>query len=397
MSLTVPTTQEVADNIVAQVEAALSQTIPLLPKAFTRVLAKALAGVFILLYKYAGFIFLQMFVAYATAEETIINGKRVRPLVEWGRMIGVGDPIAATQAELVVTVTVQNQTGSLDAGAQLVYPATGVVYATKSAVELNAATVEVTIRAVSDPDGGEGLGSVGNLETGDILEFANPLPNVARTAVVASQAVTGADAETTDAYRARVLRRFQRKPQGGAYADYQLWAEEVPGIVNAYPYTGDPGEVDVYVEATEASSGSEDGIPTSPQLDAVAASIELDENGLASRRSANAYVNVLPISREAFDVVVTGLDAEDLPAAEAALEEAIDEYLRSLEPFIVGLSVLPRRDRVTLAGVSGVAHDAASAEGATFTTIQLEQSATPITAYTLGDGEKAKLGTITFV
>jgi len=61
MSLVTPTTKELSDNIIAQLEATLNQTIPLLPRAFNRVLAKALAAVFILLYKYGGFIFLQIF------------------------------------------------------------------------------------------------------------------------------------------------------------------------------------------------------------------------------------------------------------------------------------------------------------------------------------------------
>ena len=43
MSLLVPTTQEVSDNTIAEIELAISQTIPLLPKGFTRVLAKVFA------------------------------------------------------------------------------------------------------------------------------------------------------------------------------------------------------------------------------------------------------------------------------------------------------------------------------------------------------------------
>ena len=92
MSLTTPTTKQISDNIISQIEATISQSVPLLPKAFIRVLAKALAGVVTILYKYAGFIFLQMFVRYASFSETTINGKTLTPLVEWGRLIGVGDP-----------------------------------------------------------------------------------------------------------------------------------------------------------------------------------------------------------------------------------------------------------------------------------------------------------------
>lgn len=83
MSLQTPTTKEISDNIIAQLEASLNQSIPLLPKSFLRVLSKALAGVFVLLYKYGGFMFLQVFVRTASAKETIINGNSVTPLIEW--------------------------------------------------------------------------------------------------------------------------------------------------------------------------------------------------------------------------------------------------------------------------------------------------------------------------
>lgn len=396
MSLSTPTTQALADDIVAQLETSIAQTVPLLPKAFCRVLAKALSGVLVLLYKYIGWGHLQMFVAYASADATIINGVRVKPLVEHGRLIGVGDPLAATRAEHTVNVSVLNQTGSLPAASQLLFPATGVLYLTTSAVALNAATVVVTIRAASDQAGGGGEGSIGNLTAGDIVSFANPLPNVATNAVILARTVDGADAETTDAYRTRVVERFQRKPQGGAYADYEQWAEGVAGIVAAYPYTGDPGEVNVYVEATEASSGSADGIPTSDQLDDVRDAIRLDSDGLATRRPAGAAVNVLAITRTAFDLTISGLAADDTAAAEAAISSAVDEYLRSREPFIVGLSFLPRRDRVTLAAVSGVVEDAISSLGGTVGAIVMELSAVPTVAYSLGQGEKAKAGVITY-
>ena len=150
MSLQTPTTKDISDNIIAQLEASLNQSIPLLPKAFLRVLAKALGGVFILLYKYAGFMFLQMFVQTASISETTINGKTVSPLTQWGRLIGIGDPVAATNAELLIDITVDNQTGTLPSGSQLVNSANGVTYITIGTINLNASTVQVTIRASAD-------------------------------------------------------------------------------------------------------------------------------------------------------------------------------------------------------------------------------------------------------
>ena len=397
MSLPTQTTNDLAAMIVSQLEASLAQTAPLLPKAFIRVLAKVLAGVFILQWKYAGWIALQMFVRTASMAETVINGHTVTPLVEWGRLVGVGDPLPATRAELIVQVTVTNQVGILDAGAQLLYPPTGVVYLTTASVELNAATVTVNARASSDQAGGGGEGAIGNLSPGIVVQFANPLPNVERNAVVVSQAVTGSDGETVEEYRARILERFQAPPQGGAYADYRIWASDEVGVEQTYPYRSDtPGEVDVYVLATVASSGNPDGIPTPAQLASVVAYIEADESGLASRRPVTAAVNVLPITRHPFDVHITGLIADDTALAETAIEDAIDEFLRTREPFIVGLSVLPRRDRITLAAVSGVVDEAVSALGGTVATVTLEESGGPINAYTLGHGELAKLGGVTF-
>lgn len=391
MSLPIPTTAELNTQIISQLEGQLGQTIPILPRAFCRVLAKVLAAVFVLLFKYGGFIFLQLFVAHASDKETTVNGRKLVPLTEWGRLVGVGDPNPATRAELWTTVTVLNQVGSLQAGQKLIRTETGFTYVVVAPVALNAATVPVRVRAVASPKGGDGSGTLGNLQPNDVLEFANTPPGVATRATVTSQAKTAADAETSDRYRARIIERFQQRPQGGAYADYRQWAEDVEGIARAYPYAGDPGEVDVYIEATEASSGSPDGIPTSPQLDEVAAAIELNEAGLATRRPVSAGVNVLPITRTAFDLAVSGLDP-DTTVIRDAITEGANEHLRSREPFIVGLSSLPRTDRVTQAAIAGVVVSIAEANGSTITGVTLTPSAA-----TLAAGEKAKLGNPTFV
>lgn len=397
MALITPTTQQVATNIIAQLEAALSQTIPLLPKAFSRVLAKALAGVFVTLYKYAGNSLLQQFVSTASYEETEVNGQLIRPLVLWGELIGVGRPLASTQAELSITVTVLTQTGSLPGGSQLLYAATGVVYQTVAAVSLNAPTVTAVARATSDQRPGDGSGIIGNLAVGQVLQFASPLPNVATSAPVSAISVVGADAELEEVYRARVLGRFQRRPQGGAYADYQQWGTEVAGIRNVFPYTGAlPGEVDVYVEAVAG-----DGVPDGTQLAAVLDAINFDPDeapsptGLANRRPANAAVNVLAITRTAFDVGITGFTADDPTATLLALDQGVDEFLRARAPFIVGLSTLPRLDRVTQGAVAGVVNEIAEANGASVASVALIRSGVTIVEYTLAHGELAKLGTIT--
>ena len=396
MALQTPSTQEISDAIIASVEADLGRTFTLLPKSFTRVLAKALAGVFVLAYRYAGWTFLQMFVAHASWRETTVNGVTLRPLVEWGRLSGVGDPKAATNAVLSVAFVVTNvDSSTLPAGTQLVHPSSGVIYITQTAVTLDSALKSVEVLAASDPDGNGGSGTLGNRAVGDVLKWANPLPQLSVDgATVVSSVTTAADAESESAYRSRVVDAFAVPPQGGAYADYANWASQVEGIVNAYPYTGFfPGTVDVYIEASVASS-DEDGIPTDAQVQAVMDAIELDEAGEATRRPVSAVVAVKKIARQPFTVTVQGLVAGEEDAAQAAIEAGIDDYLRSREPFILGVTRLPRTDRITAAGISGVVDDIASNQGATVTSVSLSLGGDSIPAYTLDYGEKAKLNNV---
>lgn len=389
-----PTIAEVNSNIISQLEAALNETIPLLPKAFNRVLAKVLAGVFILLWKYGGFIGQQLFVSSATIKEVTILGKTFRPLVEWGRLIGVGDPIAAVAAELQITITVINQTGSLDSGTQFIASSNGVTYLLSGSVALSAPIVTGNIVAVGDQSGGAGLGVIGNLQDGASINFANPIANVARETIVSATTVTGSDEEDADVYRQRVIDRFQKRPQGGALIDYEVWGEAEPGILNIYPYTGaTAGIVEVYVEATVASSGNPDGIPTGVQLATVADAIQLDDSGLASRRPAGSAVNVQAITRTGFDVTVAELVVANPSSVQAQIDAAVVQYLFDREPFVSGVTLPPRRDVITKSGLIAIIQDIVDAAGGSFLTIDFAQTGFGgnLFTYTLGEGEKAKL------
>lgn len=396
MTTVTPTTKDISDNIIAQLEASLNQTIPLLPRSFLRVLAKVISGVFILLYKYGGSIGLNTYVQTASAKDTTILGIVVNPLTFWGRLIGVGDPVAATNAELTINITVDNQVGSLPSGSQLINANNGVTYITIGIVLLNAPVVQALIRAVSDQANGGGVGAIGNLEIGSTVSFANPLANVARNAIVVIQNITGANAESTEAYRQRIIDRFQKRPQGGALADYEIWGEEIAGVVNVYPYTSDcPGQIDVYVEATVASSGSADGIPTTAQLQAVLDSINLNSAGLANRRPANALANTLPIIRTGFDAIVLGLAVDNLAEVQTQIQGAIAEFFLNAAPFIDGLTIPPRLDQIARSSLIGLVGDIVSASNGTFTTVTFSKTTLggSLELYILQQGEKAKLAT----
>lgn len=396
MALPTPKISDVDASLIAQLEASLNQTIPLLPKSWIRVLTKVLSGVYILLYKYAGFIFLQLFVSKATIEEIEVFGRTLSPLIEWGRLIGVGDPLEATQAEFDITLTVENQIGQLDSGAQLINATNGVTYLTLTSVLLDAATVTASVIAAADQTGGDGSGAIGNLNVGDTIEFANTLPNVARSTTISVINVAAANEEAEDIYRQRVIDRFQKRLQGGALVDYEFWGEEVAGIINVYPYTGAlPGHIDVYSEATEASSGSPDGIPIAAQLIAVFDAIELDVDGLASHRPANAFVNSFPITRTGFNVQVSGLVVDNPVSVQSTIDAAVVQYFLDRSPFVSGVTPLPRTDGITRNDLLTLITQVVVTAGGSFAsaTFSLTGVGGPLFTYILGLGEKAKLTT----
>lgn len=397
MSIDTTTIKGISDGIVSQLEQSLNAQFPLLPKSFNRVLAKAIASAFIMLTHYSNFIKLQQYVSTCSAKDITILGFTINPLAFWGDLIGVASRKQGERAIHTVDVTVTTTSGTLDAGTQLQSATNGFTYITSQSYALTAPTISIEVKAANDEGGNGGIGALGNLENGDTLSFVNPPPNVGKNAVVTGQTQTGADQESVDSYRQRVITAFKRRKQGGAYIDYKVWGEEVPGIVAVYPYTGDAGEVDVYVEATVASSGSPDGIPTPSQLMAVKESIEFDENGKASRRPAGTFVNTYAITRTGFKVAVAGLTVDNTAQVQADIETALTNFFLSAEPYIDGLSVPPRSDTISRVSVESVVLDVVQANNGTFVSasVALEDD-TPVSIYQLGIGEKAKLAGVTF-
>jgi uncharacterized phage protein gp47/JayE len=397
MAIDTTTIKGISDGIVSQLEQSLNVQFPLLPKAFNRVLAKAIASVFIMLTHYSNFIQLQQYVSTCSANNITILGFTINPLNFWGDLIGVGDRKAGERAIHTVTVTVSQTSGVIDAGTQLISATNGFTYITSQAYNLTAPSIDIEVKAANDEAGNAGVGALGNLENGTEISFVNPPVNVGKNAVVIGQVQTGADPETADAYRRRVITAFKRRKQGGAYIDYKIWGEEVPGIVNVYPYTGQAGEVDVYCEATEASSGNPDGIPTPSQLEAVKASIEFDQNGKATRRPAGTFVNTYAITRTGFKVKVNGLVVDNIAQVQQEIERAVTEFFVAAEPYIEGLSVPPRTDTISTVEVEAVIVDVVKANNGTFLNAQVSLADdTPVSIYQLGIGEKAKLSEIAF-
>ena len=392
--------KEISSSIIAQLESTLNQKIPLLQKSFMRAHSQATASVFVMLEHYSTFMLKQWFVSTCSDKDLKILGVTVNPLRFWGDLIGVASQKQGQRAEHTISVTVEQLGGTLDAGTQLQSSQNGFTYITTQSYLLDANPITINVKAADDPTFNNGIGANGNLTNGAELSFVNPLAQVAKIATVTSQLVTGANPETSQSYRKRVQKAFRRRKQGGALIDLELWALEVPGISSAYPYTGEPMEVDIYVEATPESSGDPDGIPTPTQLDQVKQSIEYDNNGKASRRPVGMFVNTYPITRTGFNVFVSGVIATNEAQVKNQIEQGIKDFFLDAEPFITGLSVPPRKDSISKIAVEGVINDIVRANNAEFlgaAIFEYSNNAPVDIAYQLGTGEKAKAVTVEFV
>lgn len=399
MTIEAKSVADLETTIRTDIGSRLGQSIPIIPKAFTNIVAAVLAAVFVVLYRYQSFGILQIFVRYASAKPTVLNGKTIIPLVEWGKALGEGEPLGGVRAEHTAQLGVLSPVGTLPQGTVFLRKVNGVLYESVAATPLVGTSVTMTVRAISDQEQKAGYGSHGNLVAGDELELANAPLGVSRVATVTARTVDGVEPEDIEgSYRPRVWFAIARPKQGGAPPDYWSWARRVPGIKGAWPYRGaTPNRVVVYVEATAESSGSADGIPTGPQLAAVLQSLQFNEEGLAKRRPLGSLVTVQPIARRGLIVVVRGLVAPNQEATEAAVEAACDQYLRARRPWISGLDILPVRHQASRAGLGGVVQSVVSANKGTFEGIQLFNGVTQLDVYTLPQGELVKLESISFV
>jgi uncharacterized phage protein gp47/JayE len=71
------------------------------------------------------------------------------------------------------------------------------------------------------------------------------VPGINSGGVTVSPLTGGADQETQDELRTRMLFEYARPPQGGSASDYIEWAMEVPGVTRAWIQSSG-GQVQVY-------------------------------------------------------------------------------------------------------------------------------------------------------
>ena len=392
------TIEEVQQLLIRSFEHEFNTQLRILPKSFIKILCKVFAGVFIIVYKLVGWYFLQMFPETADWEEVTILGVRLRPLVKLGVLFGVGEPLAGVQWRGIITIDVLTQGSVLYSGTQLKSSVTGKLYIVEETKTLLQTKETVSVVCTE-------IGTVGNLEKNDTLNFVNPYGFIKTEVVVSDVARVGLDNERESSYRNRVVNRFRLQPQGGALADYRIWASEVPGVLNVYPYNDkeQPGGVLLYVSGI--SDVYVDRVPDKGLLKKVGEACTYDpQTGRATRKPLTAmldpkndgsYSNVKSITVAAFDVAITGVSGI-VPADFAqVVKPALQNYFLDRDLYIRGLSDDNNRTNVVSKNhVITVVNQIAVSVKAVFETAEIQKDGRLVPLYTLDNGELARLGAL---
>jgi hypothetical protein len=163
-----------------------------------------------------------------------------------------------------------------------------------------------------------------------------------------------------------------------------------------------PGDRTVFIEAIEAIDP--DGIPPQNVLDEARDSINTDPVTGQTRPplgETDQHLFVIAITRRDVFVEVTGLsvDSTKEASAKSAIQSSVSEHLKSLVPYIDGLSVeIERNDRISSVTISQVINDVLKSFGGFAEDIRIGlEVGVFISSYQLTQGELAKLGSITYV
>ena len=300
-----PTLTQLRNQIWADMQ---TQAGNLLPVAVLWCLAWAQAGIASLHYAFLDRI----------AEEATPWGATAERMLAWAALKGI-TALPASYASGTWSTT--GATGSSVASGASLTRGDGFVY---------------TTTAIGTPDGSGNIsvpfsaataGAAGNAAAGTVLTLSSGAGGVNPVGVAAAAITGGADPETQDQTRTRMLAAYAAPPQGGAMSDYLEWALAVPGVTRAWvaPNAAGSGTVTVYTmfDVTEAAHG---GFPQGST--GVAA---LESRGTAATGDQLAVANAIwplrPVTALVYSAAPTGYPVNvtiaNLYPATTAMETAV--------------------------------------------------------------------------
>ncbi len=388
--INIPTTQELYNDILADLQAQYGLAIPTFGKNFLRVLAGVKAAKLKLYYLTVANVQKNIFVD--NAEPEIIGGT----LERFGRVKLNRDPFPARAGEYDIEVT-----GTIGATipAQTTFKSNdevqnpGKLFILDAAHVLIATTDTINVRALE-------AGTDSKMDIGEAMTATAPISLVDSLATVTAETIEPSAQEDIEDYREKALDAYRLEPQGGAPTDYRLWAADAQGVKDSYPYakSGVVAEVNLFVEATIADSTDGKGTPSAALLLDVEDVVEFDPDATRptyerGRRPMNVVVNFLPVTIREIDITISdfvGATTEITDAIEVALETEIN----LIRPFIAASDVLS--DKNDILDTNKIIQVVLNTQpGAVFGAIDLQVDSVSYSTYTFINGNIPHVNTIT--
>ena len=338
-----PTLTQLRDQVAQHLAAALPGSDPLLRYSNLAILGEVQAAIVYLLYGYIDWASRQA--TPFTADEEFLEA--------WAAFKAVSR-LGASSATGTVTFTGTNGT-AIPSGTPLVR-ADGWRYATTAPATISAGLA--TVAASADP------GASGNAGSGSALTLYSAISGV-NAAVSAATAFTGgADIETDDSLRSRMLLAFQSPAYGGAQVDYVRWAREVPGVTRSWciPHGDGAGTVSVYfmLDVAQAAFGGfpqgTDGAATDESRASAAVGDQLTlANYLFSRQPVTALVRARAPAQNTVNFTITGLASASTAAKNAVIAAIKQVFLDQGSVGASGTTVLLSYVQAAVAAVPNTA------------------------------------------
>ena len=181
-----------------------------------------------------------------------------------------------------------------------------------------------------------------------------------------------------------------------------LVTDEAAGADVTFTYPSIPGDRIVFVECS--TDIDPDGIPPAALLEEVRQAILYDPDTGEARSTLGDLESMLyvrPITRTGFYVEVRGLTVDPalLTSTKTKIDAAFETYFRTIRPYISGLDPLFEKNNViTDPAVSDVLQDILETVGGSARGVGFGDSpSTFLGEYTLGQGETAKLVSVTYI
>lgn len=300
-----PSLTELIDRSETDIEARLPDADARMRNSNLNVLARVVAGGEHGLYAFLDFMSRQ--ILPDTAEAEFLD----RHTNVWG--------ITRTAASFASgNITFAGTDGRIIPAATKMKRSDGTEYTTSSEVTIASGSATVAIGAIV-------AGAAGNADAAGAISLVSPIAGVTSQATIAAGGLTGgADAETDDAFRARLMTHIQQRPHGGASFDYVAWALEQPGVTRAWVYPQELGLGTVTIRFMMDDTYA-DGIPLAADVTSVQTAID-------AVRPVTADVTVAAPVAVPLDISTLTITPSNSTVQAAIEAEVADLILREGEP-----------------------------------------------------------------